>query len=123
MINYDSDRGVSVSNDADGSTLSLAVASVADSGNYTCEPEHIRPSSVVVHVLSEGNDAEAVEQKGAHQGGGGGGQGGDQLGNKGSSKGGGSPPSAAVQSNSAKSINASYSSLLLLLLFLMQALH
>ena len=62
MINYDSDRGVSVKNDAEGSTLILENASgVADSGNYTCSPYNIRPSWVVVHVLSKGNSAAAVQ--------------------------------------------------------------
>ena len=62
MINYDSDRGVSVKNDNEGSTLLLENASaVADSGNYTCSPYNIRPSWVVVHVLGKGNSAAAVQ--------------------------------------------------------------
>ena len=62
MINYDSDRGVSVKNDDEGSTLILENASaVADPGNYTCSPYNIRPSWVVVHVLSKGNSAAAVQ--------------------------------------------------------------
>ena len=61
MINYDADRGISVSSDENGSTLTLTSASTSDSGNYTCSPYNIRPSSVMVHVLSSG---EAVEQTG-----------------------------------------------------------
>ena len=62
MINYDSDRGVSVKNDDEGSTLILENASaVADPGNYTCSPYNIRPSWVIVHVLSKGNSAAAVQ--------------------------------------------------------------
>ena len=62
MINYDTDRGVSVTNDAEGSTLTVENASAAaDSGNYTCSPYNIRPSWVVVHVLSKGNSAAAVQ--------------------------------------------------------------
>ena len=80
MINYDSDRGVVVSNDKMGSTLTLKRALVGDSGNYTCSPYNIRPSSVTVHVLSEGNSAAAV-QNGENP-----------------------PPSAAVQSNGGSAV-------------------
>ena len=81
MINYDSDRGVSVKNDNFGSTLSIANATPAASGNYTCSPYNIRPSHVIVHVLNEGNSAEAVQNV------------------KGEESEGSPPPSAAVQSN------------------------
>ena len=76
MINYDKERGVEVSNDDLGSTLTLKRALVKDSGNYTCSPYNIKPSSVTVHVLSEGNSAAAVQN-------------------------GETPPSAAVQSSGA----------------------
>jgi len=57
MINYDTDRGVIVTKDKTGSTMSLKNASSGDSGNYTCVPYNIRAASVLVHVLSEGNSA------------------------------------------------------------------
>ena len=59
MINYDADRGVSVSNEASGSFLILKGATASDSGNYTCSPYNIRPASVTVHV-APGNDAQAA---------------------------------------------------------------
>ena len=61
MINYDTDRGVSVTKDSSGSTLTLKNAGPLDSGNYTCSPYNIRAASVLVHVLSEGNSAAAVQ--------------------------------------------------------------
>ena len=77
MINYDT--GVKVSSeDGLGSTLTLSSASTSDSGNYTCVPYNIRPASVLVHVLSEGKSAAAVQE-------------GEEPGVT-------SPPSAAVQS-------------------------
>lgn len=85
MINYDVRRGVRVTTDAAGSTLTMANASGRDSGNYTCSPDNIRSSSVLVHVLSEGNSAEAVEQKAGVANG---------IGEKGHT-----PPSAAVYSH------------------------
>lgn len=63
MINYDTGRGISVSKDGSGSTLSLANAQASDSGNYTCSPYNIRAASVLVHVLSEGNSAAAVQNE------------------------------------------------------------
>ena len=67
MINYDTDRGVTVTKDKTGSTMSLSNAVAADSGNYTCMPHNIHPASVLVHVLGEGNSAaqlmSSVEQK------------------------------------------------------------
>ena len=62
MINYDLDRGVTVTDDKDGSTLTLENAAATDSGNYSCSPYNIRPSWVVVHVLIEGNSAAAVQE-------------------------------------------------------------
>ena len=108
MINYDSDRGVRVTYDKLGSTLLLENASAdTDSGNYTCSPDNIRPSSVIVHVLSEGNSAAAVQN--SNDGGGGAaaaaasevGNGGSGSGNGGSRQ----PPSAAVQSNAGSALN------------------
>ena len=63
MINYDTERGITVTKDGSGSTLSLSSAAVADSGNYTCSPYNIRAASVLVHVLSEGNSAAAVQNE------------------------------------------------------------
>ena len=67
MINYDTDRGVTVTKDKAGSTMLLKNAVAADSGNYTCMPHNIHPASVLVHVLGEGNSAaqlmSSVEQK------------------------------------------------------------
>ena len=57
MINYDTDRGVKVTKDGAGYTMSLKNAGPDDSGNYTCSPYKIRAASVLVHVLSEGNSA------------------------------------------------------------------
>ena len=88
MINYDVHRGVSVKNDRMGSTLTLTDADADDSGNYTCSPYNVRPSSVVVHVLSKGNSAEAVQNKDKNNG--------KNLQLKDNDN---APPSAAVQSN------------------------
>ena len=63
MINYDSDRGVTVTDDKDGSTLTLENAVATDSGNYSCSPYNIRPSWVVVHVLTESNSAAAIQEQ------------------------------------------------------------
>ncbi len=91
MINYDTARGVRVKNDPTGSTLVLSGAlSPADSGNYTCLPYNVRPSSVMVHVLSEGNSAEAVQNSG---------DGGSVSTGGKDGRGENPPPSAAVQSN------------------------
>lgn len=97
MINYDSYRGVSVTKDVSGSTLTLNSATQADSGNYTCSPYNIRPSSVMVHVLSEGNSAAAVQNSDNSK---------SSIDGSTSTKGSSSsdraaPPSAAVQSSSA----------------------
>ena len=63
MINYDTERGIKVTKDSSGSTLTLNSAHSEDSGNYTCSPYNIRPASVLVHVLSEGNSAAAVQNE------------------------------------------------------------
>ena len=98
MINYDSDRGVSVTKDSSGSTLSLTVARTEDSGNYTCTPYNIRPASVLVHVLSRGNSAAAVQNEQDQN---------DKpviRSNNNNNNGPASPPSAAVQSSGAVSL-------------------
>ena len=97
MINYDTDRGVSVTKDSSGSTLILTVARTEDSGNYTCTPYNIRPASVLVHVLSRGNSAAAVQNEQ------------DQnvikpVIRNNNNNGPASPPSAAVQSSGAVSL-------------------
>lgn len=63
MINYDKERGIKVTKDSSGSTLTLNSAHSQDSGNYTCSPYNIRAASVLVHVLSEGNSAAAVQNE------------------------------------------------------------
>ena len=64
MINYDTERGITVTKDGStGSTLTLKSAAVTDSGNYTCSPYNIRAASVLVHVLSKGNSAAAVQNE------------------------------------------------------------
>ena len=63
MINYDQERGIQVTKDSKGSTLTLSSAHREDSGNYTCSPYNIRAASVLVHVLSEGNSAAAVQNE------------------------------------------------------------
>ena len=62
MINYDKHRLVVVTKDRTGSTLTIQNASSeTDSGNYTCSPDKVRPASVTVHVLRQGNSAAAVQ--------------------------------------------------------------
>ena len=62
MINYDNHRLVKVTKDRSGSTLTIQNASSdSDSGNYTCSPDKVRPASVTVHVLNQGNSAAAVQ--------------------------------------------------------------
>jgi len=108
MINYDSDRGVTVTKDTSGSTLSLTLAQTDDSGNYTCSPYNIRPASVLVHVLSEGNSAAAVQNEQ------------DQNVNKQlkPTADHSAPPSAAVQSSGTVSLDAAPSKIVFLLLLI-----
>merc|ERR1712141_846670 len=55
-------RLVMVTKDRSGSTLTIQNASSeTDSGNYTCSPDKVRPASVTVHVLRQGNSAAAVQ--------------------------------------------------------------
>uniref|UniRef100_A0A8W7PNM0 Ig-like domain-containing protein n=1 Tax=Anopheles coluzzii TaxID=1518534 RepID=A0A8W7PNM0_ANOCL len=53
MINYDLDRGINVSTEADFhySELTISQASKEHSGNYTCVPSNSQPASVVVHIF------------------------------------------------------------------------
>lgn len=53
MINYDSERGITVRRNLKDSTSVLSVrnATAKHGGNYTCAPANARPSSVYVHVL------------------------------------------------------------------------
>jgi hypothetical protein len=113
MINYDTDRGVTVTKDVSGSTLNLKLARTGDSGNYTCSPYNIRPASVLVHVLSEGNSAAAVQN---------GGKSGDPdstgsvaSGETNPTRDRTAPPSAAVQSSGASEVAAASKSIALLL--------
>uniref|UniRef100_A0A182JFJ6 Ig-like domain-containing protein n=1 Tax=Anopheles atroparvus TaxID=41427 RepID=A0A182JFJ6_ANOAO len=59
MINYDLDRGINVSTEADFhySELTINQASKEHSGNYTCVPSNSQPASVVVHIFKGDNPA------------------------------------------------------------------
>ncbi|XP_075215045.1 zwei Ig domain protein zig-8-like [Lycorma delicatula] len=59
MINYDSGRGVSVSQGRHHSELSL---SPAHPGNYTCAPSNARPASINVHIL-DGEQPAAMQHE------------------------------------------------------------
>ncbi|XP_023337905.1 vascular endothelial growth factor receptor 1 isoform X2 [Eurytemora carolleeae] len=61
MINYDTDRGISVVEDSNGSTLTISSVSVSQSGNYTCKPSNMKPDSVVVTILAESKSANALQ--------------------------------------------------------------
>ena len=53
MINYDSERGISVTTTPGRRThsqLSIQKADVSDSGNYTCAPSSALPASIHVFV-------------------------------------------------------------------------
>ncbi|GLH01811.1 Uncharacterized protein GBIM_07870 [Gryllus bimaculatus] len=52
MINYDKERGVTVTHNRSGSVLKVPRAEQQDSGNYTCVPSNARAASVTVHVLN-----------------------------------------------------------------------
>ncbi|KAG5677325.1 hypothetical protein PVAND_007093 [Polypedilum vanderplanki] len=53
MINYDLDRGINVSSEADFhySELTILHTTKNHSGNYTCVPSNSQPASVVVHIF------------------------------------------------------------------------
>ena len=56
MINYDSERGISVTTTPGRRThsqLSIKTADVSDSGNYTCAPSSALPASIHVFVSGE----------------------------------------------------------------------
>jgi len=61
MINYD--KGISVVEDINGSTLTISSVSVDQSGNYTCQPSNMKPDSVVVTILQESKSANALQDK------------------------------------------------------------
>jgi len=66
MINFDTNRGISVTEDETGSTLTMINVSVSDSGNYSCQPRDMRPDSVVVTILSERQAPDALQDKTTH---------------------------------------------------------
>jgi len=66
MINFDTDRGVSVKEDDSGSTLTMTDVSVSDSGNYSCQPRDMRPAAVAVTILSERQAPDALQDKTTH---------------------------------------------------------
>ncbi|XP_063698189.1 uncharacterized protein LOC134829122 [Culicoides brevitarsis] len=53
MINYDVDRGINVSTEADFhySELTIQHANKEHSGNYTCVPQNSQPASTIVHIF------------------------------------------------------------------------
>lgn len=61
MINFD--KGISVKEDEAGSTLTMVNVSVAHSGNYSCQPRDLRPDSVLVTILSERQNPDALQDK------------------------------------------------------------
>lgn len=52
MINYEGANGVKVISDAVSSTLIIEKAQSIHSGNYSCVPYNVNPSSVIVHILN-----------------------------------------------------------------------
>ena len=71
MISHDRQRGQNVSIHANFSTLQIPhVSGPLDSGNYTCEPQNLRPSMVTVHILggdgSGGKDGEETAAAAVH---------------------------------------------------------
>lgn len=66
MINFDTDRGVSVHEEESGSTLTMTDVSVADSGNYSCQPRDMRSAAVAVTILSERQAPDALQDKTTH---------------------------------------------------------
>jgi len=63
MINYEGAHGVTVHGDATSSTLIIDKAQSLHSGNYSCAPSNIRPSSVIVHILN-GEKPAAMQHSG-----------------------------------------------------------
>ena len=61
MISHEKSRGQTVQNKAGFSVLRLPkVTAPLDSGNYTCEPQNLRPDVVTVHIL-DGSKESAEE--------------------------------------------------------------
>ncbi|XP_071536172.1 uncharacterized protein [Panulirus ornatus] len=60
MINFDTNRQVSVRKTKDGSILTLAAVGRTDSGNYTCLPANARHASITLHIIA--GDAPAAMQ-------------------------------------------------------------
>ena len=60
MINHDRDRDQAVELHPTHSTLTLPHVDSRDSGNYTCSPHNLSPSSVVVHILDEDSNSAAA---------------------------------------------------------------
>lgn len=60
MINYDSNRQVSVQKTDDGSILTLKSVNLTDSGNYTCQPANAKTSYLMLHIIL--GDAPAAMQ-------------------------------------------------------------
>nr|XP_053635830.1 transmembrane and immunoglobulin domain-containing protein 1-like [Cherax quadricarinatus] len=52
MINFDTNRQVSVKKTRDGSVLTLAGVRRPDSGNYTCLPASANPASITLHIIA-----------------------------------------------------------------------
>jgi len=63
MISYEGAQGVTVLGDATSSTLIIERAQSSNSGNYSCAPSNIHPSSVVVHILN-GEKPAAMQHSG-----------------------------------------------------------
>jgi len=68
MINFDTNRGISVLEEEGGSTLTINNVSVSDSGNYSCQPRDMRPDRVMVTILSERQAPDALQDKTTHTG-------------------------------------------------------
>jgi len=66
MINFDTNRGIAVKEDESGSTITINNVSVTDSGNYSCQPQDMKPDSVVVTILSERQAPDALQDKTTH---------------------------------------------------------
>uniref|UniRef100_A0A336M9X6 CSON014215 protein n=1 Tax=Culicoides sonorensis TaxID=179676 RepID=A0A336M9X6_CULSO len=63
MINYDMDRGINVSTEADfhNSELTILHANKEHSGNYTCVPQNSQPASTIVHIFKEVIFSESIQ--------------------------------------------------------------